>query len=140
MCSSDLVLGDSGYIDRMNVITDVLTKQIYDIPYDGRSMPAECENGDVKEDRIWWVQAESVNGFVNAWQKDKSREDYKQAALNVWKFIEDFVIDKREGSEWYWEVDKDGRPKEGDPIVEPWKCPYHNGRMCLELIRRGIVF
>ena len=45
-------------------------------------------------------------------------------------------MDKREGSEWFWCVDKNGKPIMDKPIVEPWKCPYHNGRMCMELIRR----
>jgi mannobiose 2-epimerase len=47
------------------------------------------------------------------------------------------VIDKRPGSEWYWEVDSDGKPFVDRPIVEPWKCPYHNGRMCFEVMDRA---
>jgi mannobiose 2-epimerase len=46
------------------------------------------------------------------------------------------VVDKRNGSEWFWEVNEDGSPILDRPIVEPWKCPYHNGRMCIEVIRR----
>jgi mannobiose 2-epimerase len=43
------------------------------------------------------------------------------------------------GSEWYWQVDENGKPAQRE-IVEPWKCPYHNGRMCMELIyRAGIM-
>ncbi len=40
------------------------------------------------------------------------------------------------GREWYWRVKADGIPDETQPIVEPWKCPYHNGRMCFEVIQR----
>jgi hypothetical protein len=47
------------------------------------------------------------------------------------------MVDKRPGSEWFWEVDADGKPSSRKPILEPWKCPYHNGRMCMELIRRN---
>lgn len=47
------------------------------------------------------------------------------------------AVDKRAGSEWFWEVDPEGKPYEGRPIVEPWKCPYHNGRMCFEVIKRS---
>ena len=46
------------------------------------------------------------------------------------------MVDKRPGSEWFWSVDAQGNPHH-KPIVEPWKCPYHNGRMCMELIRRN---
>ena len=45
------------------------------------------------------------------------------------------LSDRREGSEWFWLVREDGMPGE-KPIVEPWKCPYHNGCMCMEIIRR----
>jgi len=58
----------------------------------------------------------------------------------VWAFIRDHLIDRRDGyaagREWYWWVEADGTPAAGQPIVEPWKCPYHNGRMCFEVIRR----
>lgn len=42
----------------------------------------------------------------------------------------------RPGSEWFWQTDKYGTPAH-KPIVEPWKCPYRNGRMCMELMRRN---
>ncbi len=96
----------------------------------------ECENGVDNTDRIWWVQAEAVVGFLNAWEKWPEREYFLEAAKDIWKYIDQVILDKREGSEWYWRVDESGRPIEGEPIVEPWKCPYHNGRMCMEVIRR----
>lgn len=40
-----------------------------------------------------------------------------------------------EGREFFFQFSKDGTPIH-KPIVEPWKCPYHNGRMCMEVIRR----
>ena len=86
--------------------------------------------------RVWWVQAETVVGFLNGYEKDPSKKEYLEAAEHEWEFIKEHVVDKREGSEWFWEVRPDGTPFEGRPIVEPWKCPYHNGRMCMEVIRR----
>ena len=86
--------------------------------------------------RIWWVQAETVVGFLNGYQKTPEHDEYLEAALAEWEFIKAHVIDRREGSEWYWEVNEDGSPVLGRPIVEPWKCPYHNGRMCIEVMRR----
>ena len=48
----------------------------------------------------------------------------------------DKMVDTRPGSEWFWQTDKYGTPAH-KPIVEPRKCPYHNGRMCMELMRRN---
>ena len=92
----------------------------------------------VNTHRIWWVQAETVIGFLNGYQRNPEKKEYLEAAKSEWQFIKDYVIDKREGSEWFWEVDENGKPYPDRPIVEPWKCPYHNGRMCIEVIRRDI--
>ena len=131
------VLGEKKYEDKMSSITRDLTAQIYKVAFDGRSLANECEKGVVNKHRIWWVQAETVVGFLNGWQKNPGKPEYLDAAKAEWNFIKEYVIDKRKGSEWYWEVDPDGKPYEGRPIVEPWKCPYHNGRMCFEVIKRS---
>lgn len=130
------VLGENKYEEKMTPITKDLTAEIYKVAFDGHSLANECEKGVVNVHRIWWVQAETVIGFLNGWQKDPSRTEYLEAAKSEWQFIKDHVMDKRQGSEWFWEVDPSGKPYEGRPIVEPWKCPYHNGRMCFEVIRR----
>lgn len=130
------ILGEEEYSKKMTPITKALTENIYEVAFDGHSLANECENGVVDTNRVWWVQAETVVGFLNGYEKDPSRTEYKEAAEAVWKFIKEHVIDSREGSEWFWLVRQDGSPVEGKPIVEPWKCPYHNGRMCMEVIRR----
>lgn len=130
------VLGEKKYEEKMTPITKDLTAEIYKVAFDGHSLANECGKGVVNVHRIWWVQAETVIGFLNGWQKDPSRTEYLDAAKSEWQFIKDHVMDKRQGSEWFWEVDQSGKPYEGRPIVEPWKCPYHNGRMCFEVIRR----
>jgi mannobiose 2-epimerase len=130
------VLGDPEISALIAPITDAMADNLIKVAYDGHSLPAECEKGVVKENRVWWVQAETYLGFLNASLKHPEREDYRNAVYSTWNFIKEYVVDKREGSEWFWEVRKDGSPYEGEPIVEPWKCPYHNGRMCLETIRR----
>ena len=132
------VLGDKAYEDKMLPIILDLTGQVYKVAFDGHSLANECEKGVVNEGRIWWVQAETVVGFLNGYQLAPEHREYLDAAKSEWEFIKEHVIDKREGSEWYWLVDKSGKPVAGEPIVEPWKCPYHNGRMCFEVIRRGI--
>lgn len=130
------ILGDEELSKRIGVITKDLTNQVYQVAFDGHSLANECEKGVVNEHRIWWVQAESVIGFLNGYEKSPERKEYLEASKSQWQFIKDYVVDKREGSEWFWEVTKDGQPYEGRYIVEPWKCPYHNGRMCMEVIKR----
>lgn len=130
------ILDDDAYTNRLSPITKALTENIYKVAFDGHSLSNECDKGVVDTNRVWWVQAETVIGFLNGYEKDPSKTEYKEAAEATWQFIKDYVIDKRLGSEWFWLVRQDGTPVEGEPIVEPWKCPYHNGRMCMEVIRR----
>lgn len=130
------VLGEEAYEEKMSPITQALTEQIYRVAFDGHSLANECDRGVVNENRIWWVQAETVVGFLNGYEKTPEHSEYRDAALAVWEFIKEHVVDQRFGSEWFWEVRADGTPIEGRPIVEPWKCPYHNGRMCIEVMKR----
>ena len=132
------IVGNPEYEAKMTPITKDLTRQIYETAYKSHSLSNECEKGIVDTDRVWWVQAEAVVGFLNGYQKDKDRPEYLKAAEDIWQYIKTYLIDTREGSEWYWLLDREGRPYEDKPIVEPWKCPYHNGRMCIEVIRRDI--
>ena len=129
------VLDDKEYSDSILPVTADLADNILKVAFDGHSLNCECERGVDNTMKIWWVQAETVLGFFNAYE-NTGREDFLEASFAVWEFIKDVIVDKREGSEWLSEVDKDGVPSTKKPIVEPWKCPYHNGRMCLEIIKR----
>ena len=120
----------------MGPITAKLEDMVYQTAYTNHSLANECEHGTVNELRIWWVQAEAVVGFYNAWQKRPHETKFKEASEDIWKFIKEHVIDHRDGGEWFWCTDKDGMPDTNRPVVEPWKCPYHNGRMCMEIMRR----
>lgn len=130
------ILGEQEITDMIRPMTDAMADNLMKVAFDGRSLPQECDRGVVNEARVWWVQTEALLGYLNAWQKHPEREDYRNAVEQEWNFIQTYVVDHRPGSEWFWMVHKDGTPYEGKPIVEPWKCPYHNGRMCLEIIRR----
>lgn len=82
----------------------------------------------------WWPQAEGVVGFFNAFQHTKS-EKYAQQTISLWDFIKNNIIDT-EGGEWFWSVSETGIENTKDDKAGFWKCPYHNSRMCLEMIRR----
>jgi mannobiose 2-epimerase len=85
-------------------------------------------------DKHWWPQAEALVGLVNAWQLT-SRSEYLDLTSQVWSFIKTRMIDRKHG-EWYWRVDRDGNVNFSEDKAGPWKCPYHNGRAMLELLRR----
>lgn len=82
----------------------------------------------------WWVQAENVVGHLNLYQHFQD-EQALQIALRSWQFIQKQLIDKING-EWHWSVYLDGAINRHDDKAGFWKCPYHNGRMCLEIIER----
>lgn len=129
------ILGDAAYTKKLSPITREITENIYNRAYIDHSLVNEAENGVVDTTRVWWVQAEAVVGFLNGYQKSPEQKKYLEAAEDIWNYIKNYLVDKRNGSEWFSELDKDKNPVK-KPIVEPWKCPYHNGRMCFEVIRR----
>ena len=129
------ILGDISLNDRFTSITRTITENIFKRAYVDHCLLNECENGVVDTTRIWWVQAEAVVGFLNGYEQTPEKKEYLEAAEDIWNYIKNNFIDRRAGSEWFSEVDEKGNPIK-KPIVEPWKCPYHNGRMCMEVIKR----
>ena len=73
-------------------------------------------------------------GFFNAYQLTGS-DIYLEASLQAWDYIQKHIVDKDNG-EWFWGVTRDGSHVTSDEKVGPWKCPYHNSRMCYEIINR----
>lgn len=88
----------------------------------------------INPNKEWWPQAEAVVGFWNAWQLSGDAA-FRDAAVRCWQFIKDKVVDHERG-EWLWCIRPDGTPDPAQPKVSAWKGPYHNGRCCLEIIRR----
>ncbi len=129
------VLMDQKILDETNAYTTQIAAEVYEQALQNGAMNNECFHGVVDTTRVWWVQAEAMVGFYNCYEKT-GEEKYLRITEDLWKYIKDYIIDKREGSEWFWDLNIDGKPESKKPIVEPWKCPYHNGRMCMEMIRR----
>lgn len=84
-------------------------------------------------EKHWWPQAEALIGFYNAYQLT-GKEEYLDIVYKNWKFIKKYMIDQQNG-EWYWGIYDDYSVMKKDKAGF-WKCPYHNGRACLELISR----
>lgn len=82
----------------------------------------------------WWVQAENVVGHINLYQHFGD-EQALDTALRCWQFIKDRLIDREQG-EWHWSIMADGTVNRRDDKAGFWKCPYHNGRMCMEIMER----
>ncbi len=131
------VIGERRFMAKCWFIDLRIAENIYDIAFENGAVNNERENDKVDKKRVWWVQAESVVGFVNAFQQGGDKK-FLDAADKVFEWIETKQTDKRENSEWWGEVDFDGKPMQTVNMVNPWKCPYHNGRMCIEVINRNV--
>lgn len=85
--------------------------------------------------RVWWNQAEAMNGFYNAWQMT-GHQKYQEACIQQWNWIQNHQVDKTNG-EWWSALDQNGTPILAEDKGGNWKTSYHNGRTCLELLRRS---
>lgn len=104
-----------------------------------RSLAQASEDGIMRESQ-WWCYAEAVVGYIDQWQQLRYKSSV-EAAINyelacaAYDYILTHLVDKENG-EWYWSVLSDGTPDRSDDKAGFWKCPYHNSRMCFELIER----
>ena len=131
-----LVLGDETVLKRIEpLIVRIAQAADEGLNPDG-SMIYENFLDKQKIDRElhWWVQAENVVGHINLYQhfEDESALDI---AARCWEFIKAKLIDHEQG-EWHWSILPDGTVNRKDDKAGFWKCPYHNGRMCMEVIER----
>jgi len=92
------------------------------------------EENRMDTDKHWWPQAEAMVGYYNAYQLTRDKK-FLEKTTDSWNFIKEKLID-REFGEWHWAVNKEGVPQREKEKAGFWKCPYHNGRACMELIRR----
>jgi len=93
----------------------------------------DLSTGHVVSIRSWWEQAESIVGYLNAYEITGD-PSYLNIALGSWNYIKNNFIDKKNGG-WYALVSESGEP-EGRDKANYWTCPYHNGRMGMEVIER----
>ena len=95
---------------------------------------AEPARGAVDAERHWWVQAETVVGCLYQARLRGGDPVWLERALACWTYIREHLICP--DGEWYWSARPDGTPNTADDRAGFWKCPYHNGRMCLEVLER----
>lgn len=102
---------------------------------DGSMMYEKDDSKGVYDtDRHWWPQAETLVGLVNL-RELTGDEGYLLKAAKCWDYINMNLVDRKNG-EWYWSI-KNGRPNLSEDKAGFWKCPYHNARACMEIVRRN---
>ena len=137
MHEAALVLGDQKVLDKVEkVVREVAKASEKGLRPDGSMIhEANLDTGHVDDDLHWWVQAENVVGWYNLYQHFGD-EDALKKAVRCWHYIKDNLIDYKNG-EWFWSCHPDGSLNTVDDKAGFWKCPYHNSRMCLEIIERN---
>lgn len=128
------VLGDGKLLERVIACSIQMAKTTLHegVGADG-SVFNELKNNHLDKTKIWWVQAEAMVGFWNTYQLTQDIQ-FKNATFDCWEIIKKYLKDYQNG-EWHWCVDENGKPDLSLDKAGPWKAPYHNGRMCLEISR-----
>lgn len=129
------VLGDNNITGNLapkleKVARNVISKGFVD---EGRGgVYYECKDGVDNKSLSWWVMSEAVVALVhqyNLYGNGKSMI----IAENLWEYIKKYFISPY--GEWHEHVKDNGEPvKSSNGLCGAWKCPYHNGRMCLEML------
>ena len=136
MHEAALVLGDEKVLRKVEDIVRLVAKASEKgLRPDGSMIhEANLDTGRADDDLHWWVQAENVVGWFNLWQHFGDEEALERAE-RCWTYIKEQLIDWENG-EWYWSRRPAGWLNLDDDKAGFWKCPYHNSRMCLEIIER----
>ena len=131
-----LVLGDKKVLAKVEpIVREVAKASGKGLRPDGSLIhEANLDTGRVDDDLHWWVQAENVVGWFNIYQHFGDEEALEKAC-RCWDYIKSQLIDYEQG-EWFWSRHADGSLNTTDDKAGFWKCPYHNSRMCLEIIER----
>ncbi len=129
------VLGDAPLLDEVTERALKMAEAVYreGLDADGALFNEAGPGGHLNMGKDWWPQAEAVVGFLNAAELNGS-VDFEQAALRAWGWIKRCLVNRTHG-EWYWGTDRAGNPIPHG-LAGFWKCPYHNSRMCFEVMER----
>jgi mannobiose 2-epimerase len=101
---------------------------------DGGLASGDGADGQPAAGKTWWVQAEALVGFLDAFERS-GEPRFLTAAEGVWSFIQQFLVD-RNGGEWRAWIAPAGEAQPDLPKVGLWKGPYHGVRACLETLGR----
>jgi mannobiose 2-epimerase len=130
------VQGDAELLGQVRKSAVKMAEAVYreGIDEDGSVFCEAGPQGLVDTSKAWWVQAEAVVGFCNAYQLT-GQAHFAQAAYRCWAYIQTKMVDRTYG-DWTKLLHRDGTPDHTSYKAGPWECPYHHSRACLEMIAR----
>jgi mannobiose 2-epimerase len=143
------ILGNKDILKKMRSVAIKMVDNIERVAVDkdgGLFLESTRFGSHVKTNKHWWQQAETMVGFMNAYELTGDEKYWNTVKLS-WKFIDTYLIDHDRG-EWYTKLNRLGVPflvePPDDPSpyyrndwkIDPWKCPYHNGRSMMEMMKR----
>jgi mannobiose 2-epimerase len=137
MYEAALAVGDENLIREVKTTAVAIADAIYKAAVDHRNggLLSGCNEAlKIHSKKEWWPQAEAVVGFYNAYELSGEKK-YLEAAESIWDFINEHFTDHKHG-EWHNELSLDNTPDTSMPKAGFWKCPYHNARVCFEIMRR----
>jgi mannobiose 2-epimerase len=128
------LLKDKKLIERVNVAgLNIANTAAEGYQSDGSMLTEKnYATGNFRTQRSWWEQAETIVGYLNAFELTGD-ESYLNRSLKCWEYTKKYFIDTKNGG-WFSSVSESGVP--GGDKAGFWICPYHSGRMCMEVIER----
>lgn len=135
LCEAANLLKDPALLARVKEVSIKIADAASEGLQPDGSMDYEKDNstGHMSSERSWWVQSENIVGYLNAFELTEN-EKYLDRAINCWNYTKNHLVDNKEGG-WFSSVSESGIAGKGDKGGF-WVCPYHNGRMCMEVIER----
>lgn len=128
------ILNNDSISQRVEKVTISLANACYEQAFAGYGyvINETTLSGEVDSVSVWWVQAEALVGFLNAYVlTDDSR--FLNAAKAIWAFTKENHIDHNKG-EWFWNARNHEAIRSRSYKAGMWKAPYHNGRAMLESV------
>ncbi len=137
------VLGDAQLSKRVREISVKMADAVLaaGVDMEDNGILGDTDNGVLRSRaKGWWPQAEGIIGFLNAYMLTKDQK-YLTCSLRIWDYVKRVFCDHENG-EWLYGSWRDVNryPKKWRYFqckAGRWKCPYHNSRMCMEVVERA---